>query len=71
MSAASAFILRLLAFWLVVFALAALSGCATARPCSCACACDEAGLRVVERLQGENQRLRAQLDFWRDQAVKP
>lgn len=62
------------AFVLVWFAVLALAGalfggCATTRPCSCACACDEAGLHVVERLQGENQRLRAQVDFWRDRVT--
>lgn len=60
------------AAWLALLLLfAILTGCATARPCACSCACDEAGLHVVERLQGENQRLRAQLDFWRDRAVTP
>jgi hypothetical protein len=58
---------EMLLWWLtLVVALAILGGCVTARPCACACSCDEAGMRLVRQLQGDNDRLRAQLDFWRN-----
>lgn len=56
--------------WFTLLLLCFVSGCAH-RPCACACSCDEAGVAIVSQLEGENQRLRAQLDFWRERAVQP